>query len=161
MEQPDNKNRILKDGLGKSRVAFKPPSGYFEKLEENISLRIHPPQKEPTTTWIWQPAWALLLSVCILTATFRFQQAGLLNPEDSTINQNISLEEEEITTELLIESGFIMELEDHLLCEAISISSAQENFGGTEPADLEAISDYLMDNSHYSELPIQNNQTQE
>lgn len=161
MEQRENESRILKEGPGKSGAAFQPPQGYFEKLEENISLRIHPLKKETTITWNWQPAWALILSVCILSATFLFQRAEIFNHENSTISQHATLEEEEITTELLIESGMIMELEDHLLCEAVSLSYAQEISEATPEADLEAISDYLMDNSHYSELIINNNHTQE
>lgn len=161
MEQPDNGSRNLNDILGKSGSAFQPPAGYFEKLEENIRLRINPPQKETTSGWNWQPAWAFILSICILTATFRFQQAESLIAEKAAKHENVSLDEVEITTELLVESGIIMELEDHLLCEAVTVSAAQENSEPTDQEDLEAISDYLMSNSYYSELTIENNHTQE
>jgi len=161
MEQPDNGSHILKNGLGKNRNVFQPPAGYFEKLEENISLRITPIQKETTAGWNWQPAWAFILSVCILTATFRFQQSDYISQENPTSSHYVSLEEEEITTELLIESGIIMEFEDHLLDEAYAAAGIQENRELSDPVEMEAICDYLIDNSHYSELTIENNHTTE
>jgi len=165
-EQTENDNsakNLLRGGPGKNHDAFQPPPGYFEQLEKAISRRIAEPEEKASVWTIWQPAWAFLLSVFLLTAVFGYLQTNTskLNLQEAADFGNEA--EEDLFAAMLAESGYLSDLEEEIISDAIT---AAELSDFSSPAfeneeELTSISEYLIDNTHYTELIIENKNTTE
>jgi hypothetical protein len=130
----DNLNDFPQLRAAGKKNPFSTPESYFDELPSVVATRIHS-NKHHRINWI--PRLAVI--------------AGVLAGAVILVNWYITREAVpttqtayEITSEHITESGYLFEMDEHLLVEALSIESIENEFITNESEELQ---DFLIDNT--------------